>query len=299
MTREPNDKDPKDPKPSDEVEAELEGPPRRDPTVEIEHAARASASAADVAPTDLQPTLTLPLWQRIVAMVAPAALGIPLVLSKTYALHVVGLGLALLAGYALVREVSTGLRAAGPVWSIRGRDIKWLPSALPAFVVFAVAAGLLWPTFIGQMPQSQDHPVHLTRAWHFVTQQLSHGQLSGWSDLWFAGWPAGEDYPPGGDYWISAVYLVTFGLLGWEAAYAVAFLGVLAACGLACYHFGRTYFGRTAGMLAGLFFLLDRGYYREGGWNYTVWWGVWPQILSTAFTILSFSTLDRVLRRGR
>ena len=29
----------------DEVEAELEGPPRRDPTVEIEHAARASASA--------------------------------------------------------------------------------------------------------------------------------------------------------------------------------------------------------------------------------------------------------------
>jgi hypothetical protein len=37
---------------------------------------------------------------------------------------------------------------------------------------------------------------------------------------------------------------------------------------------------------AAVFFLLDRGQYREGGWNYTIWWGVWPQVLSTGFTFL-------------
>ena len=79
----------------------------------------------------------------------------------------------------------------------------------------------------------------------------------------------------------------------------MAFIGVFAVCGLSVYHFGKTYFGRSAGFLAALFYLLDRGQYREGGWNYTVWWGVWPQILSTAFTLLSLSTLQRVLTRGR
>src|SRR5688572_5258157 len=73
---------------------------------------------------------------------------------------------------------------------------------LPPLVIALVAAGLLWPLLLGQMPLSQDHPIHLARAWLFVHERLLDGKLSGWSDSWFAGWPAGEDYPPGADYWI-------------------------------------------------------------------------------------------------
>ncbi len=245
------------------------------------------------------PVASLSPWLRAL-LVAPAAAGIPMMVSGGYVARTLGVALCLLGAYAVVPELAAALRAlyARPP-RLRGRELGWLPQMLPAVALFGVAAALLWPVLIGQMPQSQDHPVHLTRAWHFVSEMLGQGRLSGWSDLWFAGWPAGEDYPPGGDLWISTLYLATFGLLGWEATYGLAFLAVFAVGGLAVYHFGKTYFGRTAGLLAGLFFMLDRGQYREGGWTYTVWWGVWPQVLSTAFTLLAFSTLDQVLRRGK
>jgi hypothetical protein len=149
------------------------------------------------------------------------------------------------------------------------------------------------------MPQSQDHPVHLARAWHFLTQNLAQGQLSGWSDTWFAGWPSGEDYPPGADYVVALVHLASFGLLGWEASYALAFTGVFALSAIAIYVFGKTYLNELAGFLAAIFYLFDRGFFREGGWSYTVHWGVWPQILSTAFLLFAFAALDSVVTRGR
>ena len=241
----------------------------------------------------------MPPWLRPALLLAPAAVGGALCLPSGYVSRTLGVWLLLFAAYRLACESVGIVRRLSDRPLLCGRLSVGLAGALPPLLLFIVAAGLLWPCMLGIMPQSQDHPVHLTRAWHFLTQMLSHGQLSGWSDLWFAGWPAGEDYPPGGDWLISGVYLATFGLLGWESAYAVAFLLMFAGCALAIYHFGRSYFGRSAGFIAGLLFLLDRGRYREGGWNYTVWWGVWPQILSTAFTFLALSLLDRVLRCGR
>jgi hypothetical protein len=181
----------------------------------------------------------------------------------------------------------------------RGKWIVRLRRAFPYLVLGLVCTFLLWPCLVGLMPVSHDHPVHLTRAWHFVTQNLAEGRLSGWSDLWLAGWPSGEDYPPGSDWWIAGFFLGTFGMLGWEASYAIAFFAMYAVTAIAFFVFGRAYFGRAAGLLAGLFFLLDRGAYREGGWTFTVEWGVWPQVLSLAFTLLSLAVLDKVVRQAR
>ncbi|MCB9555438.1 MAG: hypothetical protein H6707_04990 [Deltaproteobacteria bacterium] len=236
----------------------------------------------------------LPVWQRGLLLFLPALCAGVLIPQSHYVARTVGVFAALLAALAIGHELSA-LYQSERIEKQRERLSRWLP----VLVIITVAAALLAPTLIGLMPQSQDHPVHLTRAWHFVTRMLARGQLSGWSDLWFAGWPAGEDYPPGADMWIATVYLGTLGLLGWEWAYGLAFTAMFATCGLALYHFGKTYFGRFAGLAAGVFFLIDRGQYREGGWSYTVWWGVWPQILSTAFFVLSLSTLDKVITRGR
>ncbi|PID38890.1 MAG: hypothetical protein CSA65_01450 [Proteobacteria bacterium] len=240
-----------------------------------------------------------PLWLQGVMIVAPAALGVPLALSTRYVPQLLGMALVLIALYGLLPLLCRGIGDLEQPWVFRGREVRWLPGALPAIGLVIVTCALLWPTFLGQMVQSQDHTIHLSRAWHFVTQMLGKGQLSGWSDWWFAGYPAGEDYPPAGDWLIGGIYLGTFGLLGWEATYAVAVLAMYAIAALGVYAFGRVYLGRFAGFLGGLFFLLDRGQYREGGWNYTIWWGVWPQVLSTGFTFLSFALLDRVIKRAR
>lgn len=253
-------------------------------------------AVADPAALPLDPR---PLWLQAVLVIAPAALGVPLALSTRYVPQLLGMALVLLALYTLLPLLRRGVGDLDQPWMVRGREVRWLPRALPAIGLVIVTCALLWPTFLGQMVQSQDHTIHLSRAWHFVTQMLAKGQLSGWSDWWFAGYPAGEDYPPAGDWLIGGIYLGTFGLLGWEATYAVAVLAMYAIAALGVYAFGRVYLGRFAGFLGGLFFLLDRGQYREGGWNYTIWWGVWPQVLSTGFTFLSFALLDRVIKRAR
>ena len=247
-----------------------------------------------------------PLWLRLTLAFVPLVIGIPLIWSTAYFVRLLGIILTLIGSYSLAPLVATGLglhanpnnpSTAG--WRIGRWRFGWMPGALPVVVVFAVAGGILWPWLIGEMPLSQDHTVHVTRAWHFLTRNLAHGQLSGWSDLWYAGWPAGEDYPPGGDYWIGGFYLATLGLLGWEWTYGVAFMVMYAAAACGVYAFGRVYFGRLTGLLGALFFLLDAGAYREGGWNYTVHWGVWPQVLSTGFTFFTFATINAAITRRR
>jgi hypothetical protein len=236
-----------------------------------------------------------PLWLRLLLVVLPLAGGVPLLLARTgFVGQTIGVALIGIAIYGLWPQLLLLARQRlGD--SEQSRLLRWLP----VIAIVGVAAALLAPALLGMMPQSQDHPVHLTRAWHFVSEMLAKGRLSGWSDLWFAGWPAGEDYPPGADYWIASLYLITFGALGWETTYGLAFLAMFAFAGVSVYAFGRTYFGRGAGLIAALFLLLDRGQYREGGWSYTVWWGVWPQILATAFVFLSLAALDRVIVRAR
>ncbi|MGE0784276.1 MAG: hypothetical protein AB7S26_01210 [Sandaracinaceae bacterium] len=229
------------------------------------------------------------------AIVALVGIGVGLVLSPRYALQVAGVALfitACLSAAHVLREPATAL------WDRYRARWPRLSDATPGILLALAACGFLWPCFIGRVPYGHDHPVHITRAWHFVTQELAHGRLRGWSDLWFAGWPAGEDYGMGGDLWITLFYLPTFGLLGWRTTYALAFVGAFVLYVIAHYVLARRAFGPAAGFIAGLFALLERGGGREGGWIFAVDTGVWPQTLATAFVLFAFALLDPVIKRG-
>lgn len=174
------------------------------------------------------------------------------------------------------------------------RLVHAAPGAAVVFAALVPFRGLL----VGEVPLGHDHPVHLARAWHFVHESIGRGRLHGFSELWFAGWPAGYDYPIGGDLWVSTFYLATFGAFGWTLTYGIAVAAMYAVVVHAHYTFGRVYLGRAAGVLVGALALLDRGAGNEGGWSYTIDWGVWPFALGMAFVLYTLSLLDGVAREG-
>ncbi|MDC0673514.1 hypothetical protein [Nannocystis radixulma] len=166
----------------------------------------------------------------------------------------------------------------------------------PFVLVTALGLGLLWPVPAGVMPLSADHTVHLTRAWLYG-QQLASGHLVGWSPTWFFGFPLGELYPPLGDLLVIAVRVATLGLLEWSQAYALAFTLVFLLQGWALLRCGRALgLGPLAGLVAAALALLDAGAYREGGWVYTVTYGVWPQALATSLAWLALAELALAAR---
>ena len=162
---------------------------------------------------------------------------------------------------------------------------------LPYLLVTGLALALLWPLPFEPGPRSPDHYVHVARsaAW---AQHLAAGELAGWSWMWFSGMPIGELYPPLGDLLVIAVRVGSFGLLDWWSAYTLTFLLVFAAQGWVLVFIARRFgLGATAGVLAAALALADPGFTREGGWMYTVYFGVWPQVLSTSLTWLGLALL--------
>jgi hypothetical protein len=172
------------------------------------------------------------------------------------------------------------------VWSA-DRLARWLPAAL----VTAFGLWLLWPVPTGVMPLSADHTVHLTRATLYA-EQLAGGHVVGWSPAWFFGFPLGELYPVLGDLGVAAFRALSLGLLDWPTCYALMFTLVFVGQGWAVLRCGRALgWGPAPGLVAALLTLADVGAYREGGWTYTVTYGVWPQALATALAWLAFAEL--------
>jgi hypothetical protein len=165
-------------------------------------------------------------------------------------------------------------------------------------LVTLVGLALLWPVPLGRMPMSADHPVHLTRI-YLLAEQIGQGRLAGWSSVWFFGFPIGELYPIGGDLLIIAVHTLGLGLLDWAQSYALGFCLVFLIQGWALLRAGRAFgMGVGPGLVAALLMLCDPGMYREGGWLYTVGYGVWPQALSTALCWLGFGELALAWPKG-
>lgn len=161
----------------------------------------------------------------------------------------------------------------------------------PWLAVVLLSAWLVWPVPTGAMPMSADHTVHLTRTWMWA-QELAGGSLRGWSDIWFFGTPVGELYPVLGDAIVILIRVLSLGLLDWPSAYAVGFFVVFTVQGLALLRVGRAVgIGPMPGLVAAALLLVDVGAYREGGWLYTVLYGVWPQALSTALSWLAMAEL--------
>lgn len=162
--------------------------------------------------------------------------------------------------------------------SLRGRLLdRW-----PYLALVVLGLGLIWPVALGRMPMSADHTVHIARA-EMWSRTLLDGSLRGWSSTWFMGGPIGEFYPPLGDLLVLGLRALTLGSLGWGSAYAFTFAFVFCLQGLSlCFVARRLNFADPLSFVVGALALLDLGFMREGGWLYTVDFGVWPQVLSTS-----------------
>ncbi len=147
----------------------------------------------------------------------------------------------------------------------------------PTWVVLAIGMAVIWPAPIGTMPMSQDHTVHLARAWMYG-ETLASGHLSSWSSYWYFGFPLGELYPMLGDLVVGLVRALSWGRLSWPACYAFVFSAGYLLQGLALLRISRAVgLGPVPGIIAAALTFLDPGVLREGGWSYTVHYGVWLQ----------------------
>jgi hypothetical protein len=174
--------------------------------------------------------------------------------------------------------------------------VRALLGSLPAVLVLLFAAYLLWPVPAGVMPLSADHTVHLTRIVLTAERLATTGALSGWEPTWFFGFPLGELYPQLGDLLIISIHALGLGALDWPSAYALGFYLVFAVQGLVLLRVGRLFgFGPWLGLIAAALLLCDAGFTREGGWMYTVSFGVWPQALATSLAWLGLGETARAL----
>lgn len=160
----------------------------------------------------------------------------------------------------------------------------------------------MWPLLAGQMPVTADHTVHLARAQAYC-DLLAQGKLRGFSQMWGFGVPVGELYPVLGDLGYCAAR--AFGA-GPQRAYAWVFALVMLIGMHSQYWLGKSLMRRdqrnlsaAVGLIAALLWALDLGAYREGGWHYTVIFGVWPQSLATSLVWLALVALLRAIKDAK
>ena len=215
--------------------------------------------------------------------------------SSVHLLHLVGVACCLWAVF-----VAPGLFGDWTKETWNRVRTKWprATSRFPELLILFITIIPVWRCFIGDAPMSHDHPTHLARAWHFWNLQLGAGDVFGWSDYWFNGWPAAEDYPLGGNIWVCLFYGLSFGQLGWIASYGLS-IGVMRIAIVAGHYiFCRVYCGRAIALVVAALAALEQGGGNEGGFDYTFVWGVWPFGLAMALVLLTFAAMDRLLKRG-
>jgi hypothetical protein len=162
-------------------------------------------------------------------------------------------------------------------------------------VITAFATVMMADIVGGQRPVSRDHTIHYAKAWLLHSHLLPTGRLFGWTNQWFAGYPANYLYPPGADLWVNAVHALFFGANSFSQSYAIAFWLFHVFSGIAVYRLGRLVGGRAVGLLAALLCLTDLASFRMGGWQYTVEYGVWPQALSLDFGLMALCSLPALV----
>lgn len=197
--------------------------------------------------------------------------------------------------------------------ALRGRSARTRPAVANALghtvclsIVTLIALTMVSDVLGGERPVSHDHTIHFAKAWLLHEDLLSRGQIYGWTQNWFAGYPANYLYPPGADLWINAVYVLSFGALTFSQAYAGAFALFHVLTGVSAYVLGCTVVDRAAGrrtltgyavaLLGAILCVTDPGFFRMGGWKYTVEYGVWPQALSLSFAILGIACLPAIVK---
>jgi hypothetical protein len=201
-----------------------------------------------------------------------------------------------LAGEAWRRGAVTALQRRWDDARWPGRAKPWLSA--PNLVVLGIMVLLLHDLALGRPPASRDHGVHLLQTRTLIEELIPTGRLRGWTQSLNAGYPFGDSYPVLGYVLTGATSLITGGLVPLRVSYAWGLLAVWVLSTLAVVALGRALarevalaghdpsraerFAKWVGAAAGVAWLMDPGASRQGGWNYLMFHGVWPQQLSTA-----------------
>lgn len=225
----------------------------------------------------------------------------------------VGVGLALAVAPTLLRPILQ----MPPIADRRDRIARWIPVLL----VVGLGLALLGDLLLGRPPASRDHGIHYFQTKVLVDELIPRGELIGWSDRLNSGYPFGDSYPVLGYLITGAANLLSFGLISLRTSYAWGLLAIwvmaLAAVWWLAATIARELRGeaiesptddadpphaslldpRWAGAFAAIAWLIDPGAAREGGWNYLMFHGVWPQLLSSALWIASLPATWVALRR--
>ncbi len=213
------------------------------------------------------------------------------------------------SGPGLARWLGTTMLLGG-LWELRflvQRPVPRLRLAAPVVVLVAAYVGLFWELLLGRPPASRDHAIHYFQTRLLWDELIPSGRLWGWTDTLGAGYPYGESYPVVGYLLGGVSNAATFGLVSPRASYAWGIaitwaLGTIAVGWLAhtivsTVRRGDPLAARWAFCAGGLLWLFDAGASRQGGWNYLLFHGVWPQMFSAVLWALSLTLTMRALER--
>lgn len=176
---------------------------------------------------------------------------------------------------------------------------------LPAALLAGLWLVLLGELLLGHPPASRDHAIHYFQTHLLVDELIPRGHLNGWSHHYNNGYPLGESYPWFGYAWMGGLHLLSGRLISLRASYAIG-IGLMWA--LSTWGVWRLALrvlehgeqpnmpARWAAAAAAALWLIDPGASRQGGWNYLMFHGVWPQQLSTGLWVCSLSLTWDALR---
>jgi hypothetical protein len=216
-----------------------------------------------------------------------------------------GLALAAWTGRDAIRDTwSTYCEAWSEPTTVAGVEVvplEILREVLCIGTLLTIAIVTIPDAFLGERPTDHDHTVHYFKAWQLEHEFLLDGRFWGWSQEWFAGYPAQYLYPVGGDLLVVGVHVLSLGLLTFSQAYALAIAIFWTLRGYAVYRLAATGFDRWVGVLAGVLFMTDTAANRIGGWYFAMNFGVWPMSLAVALVVLAVSRTPALLddRRPR
>ena len=225
-------------------------------------------------------------------------------------------GLLLLGGAALIllasglgRWLGTFLVLVG-AWEARPLAPRVWPSLAryaPWLLLVGAFVALFWEPLLGRPPASRDHSIHYFQTRLLWNELVPSGRLWGWSPSLGAGYPFGESYPVLGYLLGGLPHALSLGAIGPRASYGlgVVFTWALGtvAVGWLAHTITRTLrpdtpaAARWAFCAGGLLWLFDPGASRQGGWNYLMFHGVWPQMFSAVLWALSLTLSHRALLR--
>ncbi len=175
------------------------------------------------------------------------------------------------------------------------RDLtkQWLP------YIGVTMAGLiaLGPIATGQMPVSQDHVNHYFATHIFVHEMVPSFRFFGWTDQLNTGYPFGDLYHTAAYTATGLLYLLSFGSIDLEVSYAFGIVLAWLVPAWAVIAWTRRLAGPWGALLAGLFYVLDKGGDREGGFIYAMFHGVWPQQLGVGIWLFALLAYVRFVER--